>query len=270
MLLTLALLCADVQDVTETHREAERHLRAGIEAAHVPGLAEERHFPLLLEAGRAAAETLGDLYAGRVAAQLVEDARWRAVFDRAEAERRLEPALEELADDLGFRPRMEADLPLGFPEPTPVLAIELRSYPSYRMARTSMSRRENGAFWTLFQHIQSNEIAMTAPVEMAYDEDSPAAGWMAFLYDVPSRGPVGTEGDVDVVDVPAARYASLGCRGVVTRERVEAAREQLLRWARSRGLRVTEEVRTLSYNGPSVPLDQRYYEIQLRVLPRDV
>ncbi len=270
MLLPLLALAAladgGTPDLEAAHAEAAHRLRAGIDAAHVEDLPAGRHYPLLLAAGRDAAEALRGLHAGEVAARIVADARWRAVLDRDAAERELEPALERLLADLEFRVRGEADLPAGFPAPTPVLGIRLQAYPAYRMARTPMAGRDGRAFWRLFRHIQTHEIAMTAPVETSYGDD----GFMAFLYDVPERGPLGTGGPVEVVDVPPARYASLGCRGVETAAGIAEARASLERWLRERGLRPDGELRVLSYNSPMVPADERYFEVQLPVRVRDV
>jgi len=57
------------------------------------------------------------------------DARWRAVTDSALASERLEQDLRAALEDLDFRPAREAELPAGFPEPTPVREIELKRYP---------------------------------------------------------------------------------------------------------------------------------------------
>ncbi|MDA1263365.1 MAG: hypothetical protein O3B75_10780 [Planctomycetota bacterium] len=70
------------------------------------------------------------------------------------------------------RCEIEAPLPNGYSAPTPPGAIELKSYPSVRCAEIS-SKGSTGmgmsaSFWPLFNHIQSQEIAMTSPVEMDY------------------------------------------------------------------------------------------------------
>ena len=66
----------------------------------------------------------------------------------------------------------EAPLPDGFPTYTPVGEIEVKRYPAYRKAETT----GGVAFWTLFQHIKTAGISMTAPVEMTYEKDGPPVG----------------------------------------------------------------------------------------------
>ena len=114
-------------------------------------------------------------------------------------------------EDTGFKPVVEAPLPDGFPTYTPVGEIEVKKYPAYRKAETS----GRVAFWTLFEHITSAGIAMTAPVEMTYQKDGPPVGKeraMAFLYGNKSIGTPGQKGNVEVVDVPAATVVSMGMR----------------------------------------------------------
>ena len=72
----------------------------------------------------------------------------------------------------GFKPVVEAPLPDGFPTYTPVGKIEVKQYPAYRKAETS----GRVAFWTLFEHITSSGISMTAPVEMTYEKDGAPVG----------------------------------------------------------------------------------------------
>ena len=62
-----------------------------------------------------------------------------------------------------------AELPKGFPGYTPVGRIEVKHYPAYRKATVSGT----AGFWTLFNQIKQNHIAMTAPVEMDYGEPLP-------------------------------------------------------------------------------------------------
>lgn len=66
--------------------------------------------------------------------------------------------------------RVDTELPEGYPPPTPPGAIELKKYAEVRRAevsgRLNPNLGMNLGFWPLFQHIQRNDIAMTAPVEM--------------------------------------------------------------------------------------------------------
>ncbi|MFN9971363.1 MAG: hypothetical protein ACK58T_15860, partial [Phycisphaerae bacterium] len=68
---------------------------------------------------------------------------------------------------------IDTPLPVGYPDPTPPGAIDLKLYPSVRRAEVSgevksLSSGGNDGFWPLFRHIQRRDIAMTSPVEMEY------------------------------------------------------------------------------------------------------
>jgi len=87
----------------------------------------------------------------------------------------------------------EGPLPVGYPRPTPPGVIEIKSYPGVRRAEVTgegMRGASSRGFFPLFRHISSNDIAMTAPVEMDYGIDAEtgaveegADGWrMSFLY----------------------------------------------------------------------------------------
>jgi len=171
-----------------------------------------------------------------------------------------------------FKPVLEAKLPQGFPEPTPVGEIQLRSYPAHRLARVALSEQggEDQAFFTLFNHITRNGIAMTAPVEMTYGagkDTTPKVKAMAFLYGNPRLGKTGREGKVDVVDVPALTVVSIGVRGDYSAKRVAEARARLEAWLRQHADRyeAAGPPRVLGYNSPMTPADQRYAEVQLPV-----
>ncbi len=87
-----------------------------------------------------------------------------------------------------------APLPEGFPEHTAPNQIEVKQYPSYRAAtyqtRGELSQAAKGAFSPLYQHISTNNISMTAPVETRYpastlEGTTSGAAEVSFLY--PSR-----------------------------------------------------------------------------------
>jgi hypothetical protein len=147
-----------------------------------------------------------------------------------------------------------------------VLEVELKRYPAYRMASAPSGGR-GGGFWTLFRHIESNEIAMTAPVEMTYAEgERLREERMAFLYGSMEIGETGTDGQVDVVDVAPAWVVSMGCRGRMTRARVAEARAELERWVSASGAwEIAGPLRSMGYNSPMVPASRSYFEVQLPV-----
>ncbi|MDF1838130.1 MAG: CIA30 family protein, partial [Planctomycetota bacterium] len=181
----------------------------------------------------------------------------------------LRKQLESVVSDLRFEPVLEADVPVGFPAWTPVGEIQIQEYPSYRLARTNIQRSgSNGAFWKLFGHIKSQEIAMTAPVETSYskDENRLAQTSMAFLYGSQDIGQATEEGRVQVVDIPAQVMLSAGMRGFDTRSRVAQTCEQLDAWLQANPDWVaTGPPRTMVYNSPMVFGSRRFFEVQYPV-----
>ncbi|MFM8979718.1 MAG: heme-binding protein [Planctomycetia bacterium] len=165
-----------------------------------------------------------------------------------------------LADD-SFRPRMEAELPAGFPGPGPVGRVVMKQYPGYRAARAQGGQ---SSFWTLFQHIQSNDVKMTTPVEMTMDEQMRSMD-MAFLYERPEQGAAGMQGRVAVLDLPPLKVLSIGIRGDTSRANIELARKALEQRLAKEGLVAAGPYRQLGYNSPMVPSAQRFWELQVPV-----
>lgn len=178
-------------------------------------------------------------------------------------------APDEIAEDRDFKPLIEAPMPEGFPEPTPVGVVEFKRYPSYRKAEAA----GRIAFWMLFQHIRSQGISMTAPVEMAYRTDDPTAGRemsMAFLYQDPGIGNTGRKGAVEVVDVPAMPVVSIGLRGTRSDAILARAETRLRDWleANKDSYEASGPVRVMGYNSPFVPRDRQFYEVQIPIRKR--
>jgi NADH dehydrogenase [ubiquinone] 1 alpha subcomplex assembly factor 1 len=270
LLLGIALLCVGSQDApgsgaATSRLRAAATLRSALEEDRV---LDETQVGLtnLLSAGQTASKQLGDSVLARALLKSTSDARWRELFDAREARRSLVRELKALRADLEFEPQVEAELPVGFPGLTPVGEIELKLYPHYRMVRADMSGSgSQSAFWKLFKHIQAGEIAMTAPVEMAWSDADREAS-MAFLYGSTEIGTPGPNGELEVLDIKPLAAISLGCRGDATRAGVAAARVELQRWLEARGdLVVAGELRTLGYNSPMVARERRYFEVQLPV-----
>ena len=190
-------------------------------------------------------------------------------------------------------------LPEGYPIPTPPGAIELKWYPPVRRAeiagRPGQGPEEgrNRAFWPLFKHIDSRNIAMTSPVEMDYragsfdqpmtdgkniengwpDKDSKGelgeeSGWsMSFLYRSADNGPTCQDGEIRVYDAPAVTMLSIGQRGAYSaslrREGVRRLHEWLEKhpeWC------VAGSPRALYYNDPMVLPWNKWSETQLPVI----
>lgn len=176
--------------------------------------------------------------------------------------------IEELSDRLSFAPIIEAEMPQGFPPPTPVGEIELKRYPTYRTAEAVAD--ESGAFWTLFDHIKRHKIAMTAPVEISYQStDAGESGnlTMRFLYGNLGVGQTGSEGSVRVLDLQPQTVLSIGVRGDRTAQNVASARAELMKWIglNSVKYRPAGGMRIMGYNSPFVPPGRRYFEVQIPI-----
>ncbi len=131
-------------------------------------------------------------------------------------------------------------------------------------------------FMSLFNHIKTNDIPMTSPVEMTYvidnskDPAEPDAKLvaMAFVYGQPTTGAPGTQGKVKVVDVPAVTVLSIGVRGGYSQSNLTRALDKLNQWPdlTSGRYRITGPARYLGYNSPFVPPFMRFGEVQLPVV----
>jgi hypothetical protein len=190
--------------------------------------------------------------------------------DGERAVKKLRSELLEAREILSFQVVMEAPLPKGFPEWTPVGEIRVQKYPPYRIARTKFTDGGGSSFMTLFNHIASNKIAMTAPVEMSYQnveaEDLRALD-MSFLYENPTIGQTGNVGEVDVEDVPSRTAISTGVRGEASPEAVQSAHRLLKAWLAEHADQYVADgnVRVLGYNSPMTSEDKRYLEVQIPV-----
>ncbi len=172
----------------------------------------------------------------------------------------------------------EAPLPEAWPELTPVDSVEIREYPTYRAAVVTDDRTSAGQsqmFGPLFRHISSNDIPMTAPVDMTYESTGDTAAddrmtAMAFLYRTPDLGPLGTDGVVEVEDIAPQAYASTGVRGSYSDQQFADGLARVRAWLDEHGdWRADGPPRYLGYNSPFVPWFWRYGEVQLPVA-RDV
>jgi hypothetical protein len=175
---------------------------------------------------------------------------------------------------------IESPLPIGYPEPTPFGAIDVKEYPSVRRAElTSKDDSGNGmvaGFFPLFNHIKKRDIAMTAPVEMDYPglykdfmKDEPAEQGetkMSFLYRSAKQGPVGEDGNIVVRDAAAVTVLSIGAKGAF-----DAAQEfdTLRTWLKGQDeWEVAGDPRMFIYNGPFVDPNWRWSEVQVPIRRR--
>ena len=167
----------------------------------------------------------------------------------------------------------EAALPTGFPKPGPVGVVILKQYPACREARVDApSDGQDSMFMSLFNHIKTNNISMTAPVEMTWEEPKPDQETrpvaMAFIYGQPTTGAVGTQGSVQVKDIPPQIVVSIGVRGGYNQQHLNASLNKLNDFLAVKPFRyrVVGPPRYLSYNSPFVPWFMKFGEVQLPVV----
>ena len=158
----------------------------------------------------------------------------------------------------------EAPLPKGWPKPGPYDQVSEKSYPPYRAAFTT-AKRENGAFGTLFSHIQKNDIPMTAPVEISMaegDGQNLRQTSLAFLYQDTGVGKTGADGaKIEVRDVPAMKTLSYTWQGDRNEANIAKAKFALEAALKDRKIEA-KGFRLLGYNGPGIPEIKRTWELQ--------
>jgi DNA gyrase inhibitor GyrI len=172
----------------------------------------------------------------------------------------------------------EAKLPAGFPPPGAAGQVIVKEYPPSRAAVVRHSgaagNAQNSMFMSLFRHIQKNDIAMTAPVVMSYDESAaknanaatrPVA--MAFVYSDAKLGHPGADGIVDVEDLPSMTVASVGIRGSYDEDNLRDGLKLLQAWLKEHDgeYEPSGPPRYLGYNSPFVPAFMRFGEVQIPV-----
>jgi len=162
----------------------------------------------------------------------------------------------------------EAQLPQGFPPPGPIGQVIVKNYPACRAATVAASD-VNGAgqddmFRPLFDHIQRENIAMTAPLQMDFEWVNVPAGStqpsakpptaMSFVYRSPRTGKPGKDGIVTVRDLPAVTVISVGVRGSYNAEHFDYGLKAITDWLRihPNSYRVVGPPRFLGYNSPFV------------------
>lgn len=157
----------------------------------------------------------------------------------------------------------ESPLPKGWPQPGPYDQVTRKKYPAYRAAFTT-SKSPNGGFRTLFRHIESKGIPMTAPVEMGLDDqkDDLPMERMAFLYQSPDVGKAGADGDaVEVRDLPAMETLSYTWQGGRGKGAVAKARAAIEAELAKQKLKA-KSYRLFGYNSPFVPPWRQTHELQ--------
>ncbi|MCG5061057.1 MAG: heme-binding protein [Limnoraphis sp. WC205] len=163
---------------------------------------------------------------------------------------------------------MPTSLPEGFPEPTQAGVVEIKYYPAYRGVTYShtgdLTQATKAAFNPLFQHISSNNISMTTPVEARYQDASQAD--VSFLYSSPNISPQQVQPGVQVVDTPEMMVVSIGIQGAYTWESYEIHRFKLENWLQQHPeYQVVGSPRRLFYNSPMTPESIKYSEVQIPI-----
>ena len=177
---------------------------------------------------------------------------------------------------LGIYQANSAPLPVGFPAPTTPDTIEIKQYPAYRAATYNysgnLSEAGNQAFSSLFQHISSNNISMTAPVETRYplstleSNDKTGEATVSFLYRNTDIYPQEIANNITVEDIPAMTVVSLGLQGGYSYESYQQGLEKLKNWlSKNPGYQMVGKPRRLFYDGPYKPDAAKRSEIQIPV-----
>ncbi len=164
---------------------------------------------------------------------------------------------------------MCASLPQGFPPPTEVNVIEIKEYPQYRgvtYTHTGDARQATRvAFDPLYQHISSNQIAMTTPVEARYVTEGEQTE-VSFLYSQPGMTPEKIDSQVMVRDTPPMKVVSIGVLGAYSWESYEENLQKLQEWlAQHPEYEVAGPPRRLLYNSPMTPEYLKRSEVQIAI-----
>ena len=179
---------------------------------------------------------------------------------------------------IGVYQASTAPLPQEFPAPTAPNQIEVKQYPSYRAAtyqtQGELSQAANQAFYPLYQHISTNNISMTAPVETRYpastlEGSTSGKAEVLFLYRSPEIVPAEIASNIEIKDIPAMLVVSLGLKGAYSYESYQQGLKSLSDWLekhpeyQSKG-----NPRRLFYDGPYVPDRMKRSEIQIPIEKR--
>ena len=163
----------------------------------------------------------------------------------------------------------DAPLPAGFPTATQPGVVEIKTYPVYRSALAKGEgmtvNSSDFLFWSLFRHIETKGVAMTAPVINTYESeqmvDDPTTRGnvtMEFLYEKPDQGEAGQGvGAVQVVDHEPGKFLCLGVQGRMNDKQMKEGTRQAPRaWLDEHKdeWTVAGPPRRLGYHGPMTPV----------------
>ena len=182
------------------------------------------------------------------------------------------------ASTIGVYQANTAPLPKGFPELTLSDQIEVKQYPAYRMAtyktKGDLSQAANQAFSPLYQHISSNNISMTAPVETRYpvstfEGNTSGEAEVSFLYRTPEIVPAEIAKNIEIKDIPAMTVVSLGLKGAYSYESYQQGLKRLTNWLEKHpDYQRVGNPRRFFYDGPYVPDGLKRSEIQIPIEKR--
>jgi SOUL heme-binding protein len=174
-----------------------------------------------------------------------------------------------------------APLPDGFPQPTPNGRIEVKQYPAYRAVtytyKGRLSQAANESFSPLFQHISSNGIGMTAPVEVRYPSitleelpnekpDEVGQAEVSFLYRNGSVQPKQIAGGIKVESHPSITVVSIGISGAYTYGSYQKNLDLLRDWlAKHPSYVVSGLPRRFFYDSPFIPDAFKRSEVQIPI-----
>jgi effector-binding domain-containing protein len=141
----------------------------------------------------------------------------------------------------------------AFPK-TPPNALEIKIIPASKViiSQTNDDYFANGnnLFMPLFRYIQSNDIAMTTPVEA---EINPGAMYFYIGGDAALRQ-LESSDSVKVKQLPARTVASIGIKGSYSESNFLKAKARLEAWIDEQGnYTITGPARAIYWNGPFTP-----------------
>ncbi len=174
-----------------------------------------------------------------------------------------------------------APLPDGFPPPTTAGKIEVKQYPAYRSGtytyKGRLAQAANKSFEPLFQHISSNGISMTAPVEARYpsitlkelptgNPDEIGQAEVSFLYRNEAVRPKQVAKGIKVESHPAITVVSIGVRGAYTYASYQENLARLQDWLAKHPSYVVAGVpRRFFYDSPFTPDAFKRSEVQIPI-----
>ena len=207
--------------------------------------------------------------AGSDVAEIVTAALAAAKTVPAAQQDKIFTAAVKMADAANaFKVSLDAPLPVGWPLPSLAGLVRVKEYPSVRAAWVRDTGGNNNHLMTLLRLINGKSIPMTAPVVMAFPQQTAGPAGMAFLYANTAFGPGGTFGSVIVGDEAQLTVVSIGRWGGYTARARNKAATQLNHWLETHPQwRTAGPLRVLCYHSPFHFPWNKYSEIQIPVAP---